>query len=387
MTSIPVDSRPLRRFLQTGRSVWMDLFLLGLVIAIVGILLHYAHEAERPFLAKSSIDTSVSALPGYAGLTLARGLIAYVIALLFTLVYGWIAAHSVRANRVMVPLLDILQTLPVLTFLWPVQAAMIVIFPDSSIGLEITVIIMVFTGQAWNMTFSFYQSLRTLPPSLREVARVNGFGPIRTFAKIELPASMIGLVYNSMVSFAGGWFFITSIELFTVNTTDYSLPGIGSWLVTVQQQGQWGSMATGLGVMALMIILVDQLIFRPVLVWAQRFRMEDQAASSGESSWLVAIWRRSPLLQAFRAWRFRRRGGDVYGGLRVTSHGLQTRQVVRETAPGRRVAMTVFRWFVIICMLGLLGWGGWGMVKLLAPLPFWSGSISLKTEDASWITA
>ena len=208
---------------------------MGLLLAFLGVLMLYGRQVSGAYAREVPIDLSIGALPGYAALSLARCLAAFMLSLIFTLVWGSIAAHSRRAERVMIPALDILQTIPVLSFLPPVTLALITLIPGSEIGLELACILMIFTGQAWNMAFGFYQAIRSLPPSLYEVARVNRFGAMRTFFRIELPGSTLALIYNSMMSFAGGWFFLTTIEMFTLGNRDFRLTGIGSWLSGMNQ--------------------------------------------------------------------------------------------------------------------------------------------------------
>ena len=176
------------------------------------------------------IDLSPWSLPKYTFFSLVRGFTAYAISLVFTLIYGYVAAYNKRAEKVMIPLLDILQSIPVLGFLPSLIIAFVAIFLHSNIGLELVAVIMIFTGQVWNMTFSYYNSLKAIPNDLREAGRVYRLGWWKRFTKLELPYSSIGLVWNSMMSMAGGWFFLTINEAFVLGNKDFRLPGIGSYM-------------------------------------------------------------------------------------------------------------------------------------------------------------
>ena len=227
-----------------------------------------AQQAWKPFHAddpnqKVFISLSYLALPKYTLLSLARGFAAYVLSLIFTLIYGTIAAHNHRAEKVMIPALDVLQAIPVLGFLPGLVLAMIHLFPTREIGLEIACVVMIFTAQVWNMTFSFHGSLRGIPQPLREVAAIQRLTTWQTFKLLEVPASMIGLVWNSMMSMAGGWFFLTVNEAFTLNGRDYRLPGIGSYMneailhFNPHVWASWGPILGAIVAMVVMIVAVD----------------------------------------------------------------------------------------------------------------------------------
>ena len=214
---------------------WFDLiFILAVAALVVGLWQLGVHLNERPphssEEAVRSIDLSPWALPLYTFYSLMRGVIAYVLSLLFTLVYGYWAAKDRVAQRVLIPLLDILQSIPVLGFAPFLLLVFVKAFPTNNIGLELAVIISIFTGQAWNMTFSFYQSVRSVPSDMHEAATVYRFSWWRRFKCVELPFSTIGLIWNSMMSFAGGWFFLATVEGLDIGTSHYWPPGIGSYI-------------------------------------------------------------------------------------------------------------------------------------------------------------
>ncbi|MBI1813502.1 MAG: ABC transporter permease subunit [Deltaproteobacteria bacterium] len=279
-----------------SRFSWVDaLLLLGLGALIAG-LVALARRWEAPLRPTVDIDLSVWALPKYTLLSLARGVAAYILSLIFTLTYGTVAAYSRRAERVMIPVLDILQGIPVLGFLPGLVLGMVALFPHSNIGLELACIVMIFTGQVWNMTFAFYGALRAIPTELREAAQVYRFGWWKRFRTVEVPSAMIGLVWNSMMSMAGGWFFLTVNEAFTLGDRDFRLPGIGAYMSVAIERGDARAMAAAVVAMITMIVAVDQLLWRPALAWAQKFKVEETGTAQAPTSWALDLLRRSRVL-------------------------------------------------------------------------------------------
>jgi NitT/TauT family transport system permease protein len=368
-----VGARNLAQLSRRTPNVGGDIVLVGLLLAFLGVLMLYGQQVSGSYDRAVPIDLSLGALPAYAALSLARCLAAFVLSLIFTLVWGSIAAHNARVERVMIPALDILQTIPVLSFLPPVTLALITLVPGSEIGLELACIIMIFTGQAWNMAFGFYQAIRSIPPSLYEVAKVHRLGAIRTFFKIELPGSTLPLIYNSMMSFAGGWFFLTTIEMFTLGNKNFRLPGIGSWLATAQQSHQWSLVAIGSVVLIALIVGTDQLLFRPLLVWAQRFKIEDQGSQTPPRSWVVSLWRISPLVRILRRRRERRRRIRIIRQRSVCRGQIATIEKTFRHKSHREAR----RWRLapmlrLLSGLGVLAAMAWGLVLLsdiMWPLP------------------
>jgi NitT/TauT family transport system permease protein len=240
------------------------------------------------------IDLDPRNLPYYAGRSTLRMFIALVFSTLFTLVYGYIAAHSRRAEQVMIPLLDILQSVPVLGFLSITVTGFIALFPGSLLGLEAASIFAIFTSQVWNMTFSFYQSLRTVPQELMEAARLYRLSGWQRFARLEVPSAMIGLVWNAMMSFGGGWFFVAASEAISVLNQEYTLPGIGSYVEKAIAEENLSALGWAILTIAIVILLVDQLFWRPIVAWSDKFRLEQSAAAAPPTSWVY------DLLQAAR---------------------------------------------------------------------------------------
>jgi NitT/TauT family transport system permease protein len=223
------------------------------------------------------------------------------LSLVFALVYGYAAAKSKRAEMILIPLLDILQSIPVLSFLPAVMLAMVALFPSRQLGVELGSIILIFTGQVWNIAFSFYSSLKTIPRDLREAAIIYRFSPWQRFLELDLPFSTIGLVWNSMMSVAGGWFFLMACEMFVLGDKDFRLPGLGSFLQTAASSGNTRAMLWGLATMVAVIVLMDALIWRPVIAWADKFKFEQvESNSTAQNSLLSFIRRESFLIRAYR---------------------------------------------------------------------------------------
>jgi NitT/TauT family transport system permease protein len=242
-----------------------------------------------------AIDLDPRNLPYYAARSTLRMFVALSWSLVFTLVYGYAAAKSRKASRALVPLLDILQSVPVLGFLSITVTGFIALFHGSLLGLEFASIFAVFTSQAWNMTFAFYQSLHAIPHELDEAARLYRLSGWQRFVKLELPNGTIGLVWNSMMSFGGGWFFVAASEAISVLNHTYTLPGLGSYLQAAINAKDLHALGFALLTMAIVIVLVDQLFWRPIVAWSGRFRFEQNAAARRPSSWLYELIRRASL--------------------------------------------------------------------------------------------
>ncbi len=282
---------------------WADLVVLvaiGVVIAIGAQVARYAPViVDGP-----EISLNPAHLPYYAGLSVARMFAAYLLSLAFTLVYGYVAARNRRAEAVLIPLLDILQSVPILSFLPVVLLGLAaVLSPDTA--AELASIVLIFTSQVWNMTFGWYQSLTTIPAELREAAsmfRLNGW---LRFRMLELPFAAIGLIWNSMMSWAGGWFFLMAAEMFTVGDKDFRLLGLGSYLQSAAHAGDLTAILWGVGALILVIGMLDQLVWRPLLVWAERFKLETVSGEAGSRSWFYDVLHNSRLAALFSRVVFR----------------------------------------------------------------------------------
>jgi NitT/TauT family transport system permease protein len=277
-----------------------DLLMFGAAIALFYSVLVVGRSWLGPITAEVEISHSLWALPAYAGYSLLRITLAYVLSLAFTLVYGYVAAYNPRAERFMIPLLDVLQSIPVLSFLPGVMLAMVALFPGRQLGVEAGAILLIFTGQVWNMAFSFYASLKSIPKEMREAAKIYNFSWWQRFIEMELPFSAIGLVWNSMMSVAGGWFFLMACEMFVLGPRDFRLPGLGSYLQTAASAGDTRSILWGVITMIAVIVLLDQFVWRPVLAWAEKFKVEQVESSDAPRSWVLDLIRHSRSLAKIR---------------------------------------------------------------------------------------
>ncbi|HSY92960.1 MAG TPA: ABC transporter permease subunit [Candidatus Binatus sp.] len=277
-----------------------DVLMFGAGIALFYGVLVVGRHWLGPFTPQVEISRSPWALAAYAGYSLLRITIAYVLSLAFTLVYGYVAAYNPRAERFMIPLLDVLQSIPVLSFLPGVMLAMVALFPGRQLGVEAGAILLIFTGQVWNMAFSFYASLKSIPKEMREAAKIYRFSWWQRFIEMELPFAAIGLVWNSMMSVAGGWFFLMACEMFVLGDRDFRLPGLGSYLQTAASAGDTRSILWGVGTMIAVIVLLDQFIWRPVIAWAEKFKVEQVESSDAPRSWVLDLIRHSHSLARIR---------------------------------------------------------------------------------------
>ncbi len=279
----------------------MGSLLRDLPIILAGLALFYGLLSltrywTGPVETQPEILLRPSALPLYALFSWARIMIAYLISLVVTLVYGYVAAHNAKAERILIPLLDTLQSIPVLSFLPPVMVAMVALFPTRQLGVELGAILLIFTGQVWNMTFSVYSSLKSIPRELMEASMIYRLSWWQRLIQLELPYAAIGLVWNSMMSVAGGWFFLMACEMFVLGNRDLRLPGLGSYLQTAATAGDMRAILWGVFVMVLVIVLMDQILWRPIIAWSEKFKMEQVEASQVPHSPMLDLLRRSKIL-------------------------------------------------------------------------------------------
>jgi NitT/TauT family transport system permease protein len=298
-----LPSRVSLRRLTFGLS---DLAVILGALAILAIVAKVGAGALVGFTPPKDVPTvslDPRNLPYYAGRSTLRMFVALAASFVFTFVYGYAAARSKYAERVLIPLLDILQSVPVLGFLSITVTGFIALFPGSLLGLECASIFAIFTSQAWNMAFSFYQTLRTLPQDLVEATESYRLPAWQRFVQLEVPASMIGLVWNAMMSFGGGWFFLAASEAISVLNQSYTLPGIGSYVAAAVAAQDMHALAWAVLTMAVTILLIDQLFWRPIVAWADKFRLEQNAAAEAPQSWVYDLFRSSRVPHALeRMW-------------------------------------------------------------------------------------
>jgi NitT/TauT family transport system permease protein len=316
-----------------------------------------------------NIVLAPAALPFYAVLSVSRMAAAYVLSLIFTLIYGYVAAKNRRAEQVMMPVLDVLQSVPILSFLPLVLLGFAAIMSESA-AAEVASIVLIFTSQVWNMTFAWYQSLTTIPKELQEASRVFRFNGWFRFKSLELPFGAISLIWNSMMSWAGGWFFLMAAEIFTVGDRDFRLPGLGSYLQTAANKGDIRAILWGVGALVLVIVILDQLVWRPLLVWAERFKVEMVAGDTVPESWFYEILRNSTIVAWFNS-KFIWPIGERLDGLSLKyfSSESKTSGVGRPVWGSAAVsvvfvALLIYGIYRSIGMLSLVSAAQWGNLAL-----------------------
>ena len=350
-------------FTPFRRRRWVDLLLVAAAFGMLYGLILLGHQwtaIQRPLL---EMDLSPWALPKYTFFSMMRGLAAYLLSFTFTLVYAYWAAKDTRSERLLIPLLDILQSIPVMAFIVPLMLALVAAFPHSNIGIELTAIIAIFTGQAWNMTFSLYHSLKSVPADLHEAATVYRFNWWQRFKWVELPFATTGLAWNSMMSMAGGWFFLMLVEAFKLGDKDFRVPGLGSYMSLAVERGDVRAQLWAVAAMILMIVLLDQVLWRPIVVWAQRFRIEDTMQVADAQSWFLNLIRGSRLIRRWDRWRAKRR--------RLRQHHQPAKKVVVVDLSVDKAAHAA-PWLSLVALVFLAGFlvlGGFGIVRLLHQLP------------------
>lgn len=283
---------------RSGSSLWASFGFFSLVALGAMLFFHGVEQMSQPLTALQSAPVSLELghLPDYALRTTLRMFAALAVSLLFTLVIATLAAKSRKAELIILPALDILQSVPVLGFLTFTVSFFMGLFPGRQWGVECAAIFAIFTSQVWNMTFSFYQSLKTVPNDLYEVSRQFKFSAFHRFVRLELPFAMPGLVWNMMMSMSGGWFFVVASEAITVGDTSVNLPGIGSWLALAIAQKDIAAIVWAVAAMAVVILIYDQLLFRPVVAWADKFRFEQTASQKRPRSWMYDLVRATGLM-------------------------------------------------------------------------------------------
>ncbi|WP_448336467.1 ABC transporter permease [Chloroflexus aurantiacus] len=345
---------PPARVVFTQADLWLFLILIGLVGLTVGVANNAPETVRGP-----TISLSPAALPFYALYSVGRMAMAYVLSFIFTLIYGYIAAYNPHAERVLIPLLDVLQSVPILSFLPVVLLGLSAILPQA-FAVELTAVVLIFTSQVWNMTFAWYQSLTTIPKELREASSIFRFSWWQRFTTLEFPFGAPALVWNSMMSWAGGWFFLMAAEIFTLGERDFRLPGLGAFLQTAADAGDLTAIGWGLFSLVLVIIVLDQLVWRPLLVWSGRFRLEFVERDDEPTSFFYDLFHRSVVV-AWIGRGFRRLN-------ELVERWVGRRPADRVSAEERR--RSVPGWIVLVAIIGLAGWGLFNGVRLLFNVSF-----------------
>jgi NitT/TauT family transport system permease protein len=329
-------------------SLWTDLAIVFAALALFYGIISLAHYWTTSVRTQTQIDLSPSALPVYTLLSVARLAVAYVLSLAFSLIYGYIAANNRTAERLMIPILDTLQSIPMLCFLPPVMISMVALFPTTQLGLELGSILLIFTGQVWNMVFSVYSSLKSIPLEMVEAARAYRLSRWQRFVQLELPHTAIGLVWNSMMSVAGAWFSLMVCEMFVLGNRDLRLPGLGSYLQTASNRGDMRAILWGLAAMVGIIVLIDQIVWRPAIAWSQKFKFEQVESSETPNSPVLEFLRHSQLLS--RAHRvFVAPAQEA-----LMLHFARARGDASRDAHGHNITKWLWRALLVVALAGVL---------------------------------
>lgn len=353
----------------TQPFTWGDLVALAVVIVLLYIGARLAFAAPQ-VVRGPEISLSPSALPWYTALSVGRMTAAYALSMVFTLLYGRAAAYNRRAELLLMPLLDVLQSVPILSFLPVVLLGLSAILPQG-IAAELASIVLIFTSQAWNLTFAWYQSLTTIPKELREASSIFRLNTWLQFKNLELPFGMINLVWNSMMSWAGGWFFLMAAEIFTVGERDFRLPGLGAYLYKAADQSNYAAIAWGLGVLIVTIVVLDQLVWRPLIAWSEHFKVEMVESDEPPTSWFYDLvgkarlvgWLKerisTPLVNAFD--RFTLQRFPFYSPLEKRTGSQQWISIVIYGSFGLGIAYGLYRAGLMLFSLSL---GQWALIGL-----------------------
>ena len=298
----------LARSLVAARTwpILTDLTVGAFCLALFLAIFHMATYWMASPVPAVTISHSVRALPAYAFYSVVRIAIAYLLSLVFAISYGYMAVYNPRIEAWMIAVLDILQSIPVLSFLPGVMLAMMALVPSHQLGIEMGSILLIFTGQVWNMAFSFYSSLKSIPREMVEASRIYRYSAWQRFWQLEMPSAAIGLIWNSIVSVAGGWFFLITCEMFPLGERNFRLPGLGSYLQTAASATpvDLHALLSGLAVLILIIIATDQLIWRPLIAWSDKFKFEQVESTARTTSPILSLLQRSSIFTRLpaRAW-------------------------------------------------------------------------------------
>lgn len=374
---------PVPATLARGRFQAPDL----LVVALIGLILYgmiaTAQRWDSAFQPEVTIDLSLASLPLYSLYSLFRALIAYFMSLGFTLSFGYLAAKNRFAERLIIPMLDIGQSIPVLGFLPGLVLGLVALFPRTNVGLELACVIMIFTGQVWNMTFSYISSLKAVPDQLHEMASNVGLGRLRRLLRIELPCAATGLAWNSLMSMAGGWFFLTVCESFTLGSRDFRVPGLGSYMALAIERGNRPAMIAGVSAMVIMILFMDFVVWRPIIAWTAKFRLSESRDEFTDIPFMSMLLKGSPFFQKIiDAWMgllgrlSRDRETEVASTARLRLDAF----VARNPGGKRKRILQLLKLFDSSKFLQ-----GWVLGLLFAALFFISGKVFRLIEPLRWV--
>ena len=348
--------RTFARSLVTVRT-WPFVIDMGVGMCALALFMAIVHMAAYwmgSAVPVSPISENARSLPLYALYSVMRIGIAYLLSLVFAICYGYIAAHNTRAEAWMIAVLDILQSIPVLSFLPPVLLAMIALVPRHQLGIELGVILLIFTGQVWNLAFSFYSSVKAIPREMMEASRIYRFSAWQHFWQLEMPYAAIGLVWNSIVSVANGWFALMACEMFPLNGTNFQLPGLGSYIQTAAYAGDVRALFSGIAAIVLIVVATDQLIWRPLIAWSEKFKFEQVEAADHVTSPILTLLQRSALLGALSSRIWANIEEPIYRRLARTR---ECRVVQPIDADAKKPKPSLGYWLAGVALALVITWG------------------------------
>lgn len=347
---------PLPRSLMAVRP-WPFFIDVGVGLCALAVFFAMVHMAGywmgRP-IPMSPISLSNASLPQYAFFSVVRIGIAYVLSLIFAIAYGYTAAYNKRLETWMIAALDILQSIPVLSFLPPLLLAMIALIPTHQLGIELGVILLIFTGQVWNLAFSFYSSLKAIPREMTEASRIFRYSAWQRFWQLEMPYAAIGLVWNSIISVANGWFALMACEMFPLNGTNFRLPGLGSYIQTATYEGRTGALLAGILTIVLIVVATDQLLWRPLIAWSEKFKFEQVESTERVTSPVLEILKRSTLISSISARVIASIDEPIYHRIARSSANRTIRPLDQDEP---RPAMRAMGWLLGFAFLVFVAWG------------------------------
>ena len=346
---------PLARSLVTARTwpIFMDLAVAAVVLGgFLALVSTGVYWLGKP-VPVVPISNSISALPLYALYSIVRMGIAYLLSLVFAISYGYIAAYNSRVEPWMVAVLDILQSIPVLSFLPPVVLAMVALVPGHQMGIEMGVILLIFTGQVWNLAFSFYSSLKSIPKEMLEATRIYRYSGWQRFWQLEMPYAAIGLVWNSIVSVAGGWFALIFCETFTMGERNFQLPGLGSYIQTATYAGDVRALLSGIATVILIVVATDQLVWRPLIAWSDKFKFEQIESTDRVTSPILELLRRSNLFSSIPGRIFARLDEPIFRRMALKRENRIVQPLDREEPK-----VSAWLWALGAAVVAVAFWGG-----------------------------
>ena len=336
---------------------WPFFIDLGVGLCALALFFAVVHTGEYWFgrpVPVVPISLKSSSLPLYAFYSVIRIGIAYLLSLVFALAYGYTAAYNKRLEPWMIAALDILQSIPVLSFLPPMLLAMIALIPTRQLGIELGVILLIFTGQVWNLAFSFYSSLKSIPREMMEASRIYRYSAFQRFWQLEMPYSAIGLVWNSIVSVANGWFALMACEMFQLKQSSFQLPGLGSYIQTATYEGNMGALLGGILAVVLIVVATDQLLWRPLIAWSEKFKFEQVESSDRVTSPVLELLKRSTLINSVSTRVVAGVEEPIYRRLAKTAGCRVVRPLDDDK---KRGGFDVLSWIMGFAAVALVGWG------------------------------